>query len=581
MSLDIRTLVFILSIITVVQLVVISLQYVMIKNYRGIGWWVWSSIFLLVGHIFMSLRTISSIETISIVLQNFSLILGLIFWSIGSIRFLGGREPRRSLAALFALFAISLLYYLFVKNEIGSRVVIVSATISCISFFIAYHYGRNPIRTIRESTRFMFTLFFVFGFFYAARAVMTLASSHDDGYFASTLMQTTTFLLPIIEITFMTLGIVMMVNQRLSGEMREAKENLETIFNTSPDAVTISNVNEGTFLNVNDGFLALSGFTREEAVGKSSIKIDLWKDPDARQKLVGILQEKGVCENFEAEFQRKDGTVLTGLLSAKILILQEVPHIISVTRDITSIKQAAIDKAQLQTQVFNASKLASLGTLVAGISHEILNPLAIIKGYLPRISAVFMAKNVGETEKSLVEKLDKATDRIEAIVRSLINFATPCPETLSVVDVHLALDNTKNMVEGLFETEKIVIKTDYRCIEPRVMADMSRLQQVIMALIINARDAIAEIRESGTIKIATRSVNNMIIVAITDDGVGIHAEQLAEIFDPFYTSKDPGKGTGLGLPIAYSIVTALGGKIAVESSRNSGSTFTISLPGVS
>ena len=126
-----------------------------------------------------------------------------------------------------------------------------------------------------------------------------------------------------------------MVNQRLNAEIREAKEHFETIFNTSPDASLITRLNDGLIVDINDGFTALTGFTRKEAIGKSSLAVNIWKNPVDRQKVINELSEKGFCENLEAQFQRKDGSQLSGSMSAKMITLPGTPHIISVTHDIT------------------------------------------------------------------------------------------------------------------------------------------------------------------------------------------------------------------------------------------------------
>ena len=138
----------------------------------------------------------------------------------------------------------------------------------------------------------------------------------------------------------LTFGLIIMVNQRLNAENREAKENLELIFNTSPDAVLITRLTDGYLVGVNEGFTAMTGYTRAEVMGKSTLDVNIWKNPADRQKLVTALNEKGFCENMEAVFQRKDGSQFTGIVSAKIITLQGDPHIISVTRDITERKQS-------------------------------------------------------------------------------------------------------------------------------------------------------------------------------------------------------------------------------------------------
>jgi len=121
--------------------------------------------------------------------------------------------------------------------------------------------------------------------------------------------------------------------------MTEAKEEMELVFNTSPDAALISRLSDGLIVYANEGFSVLSGFTRDEAVGRTSIGINIWENPEDRNRLVSKILEKGSIDNFEAGLQRKDGSRLIGLISAKTINLQNTAHIISVTRDITERKK--------------------------------------------------------------------------------------------------------------------------------------------------------------------------------------------------------------------------------------------------
>ena len=131
-----------------------------------------------------------------------------------------------------------------------------------------------------------------------------------------------------------------MINQRLNSEITDTKADIELIFNTSPDASMISRADDGIIVNINEGFTAVSGFTRNETLGKSALDLHIWKNLADREKFLNELREKGFCENFEAVLQRKDGSQTVGILSAKIITLQGLPHVISTIRNITERKQA-------------------------------------------------------------------------------------------------------------------------------------------------------------------------------------------------------------------------------------------------
>jgi len=191
-------------------------------------------------------------------------------------------------------------------------------------------------------------VFFLNCAFFATRVVLALTGADRGNLLAASLTQTMTYLVALILSTLWTLGFILMINQRLSEEGREARENLRQIFDTNPDAILITRRQDGTFVDVNDSFTALTGFTRADVIGKSTLGVHIWKDPADRQKMVAALDEKGYCENLEAVIQCKDGRQFSGMISAKNFVLQGIPHIISVTHDITERKQmeAALQESE-------------------------------------------------------------------------------------------------------------------------------------------------------------------------------------------------------------------------------------------
>ncbi len=336
---DIRTLAIILGITNLLQVIAIFIQYRVNKAYRGIGWWVFGFASVALGFVFMILRDIVPVPPIAIISGNALTVLGSIFLYIGVMRFLDRKENRGVVISIFAVFLLLFLYFMLVTNDITARTVIVSATLATISFFIAQSLFVHKIRAIAASANFISAVFFAHGCYFAVRSVATLTIFPIGNFFTPTFFQVTAYLDPLIAGILSAFGFIIMVNQRLNADSREAMEHFELIFNTSPDASLINRLTDGAIVNINDGFTALTGFTREETLGKSALDIHIWKDPADRQKVVDELRERGYCENFEAVFRRKDGSQIIGMMSAKMLTLQGNPHVISVTRDITERKR--------------------------------------------------------------------------------------------------------------------------------------------------------------------------------------------------------------------------------------------------
>ena len=338
MEIDIRTLAIVLAIVADIQAIAFFFQYLITKTYRGIGWWVLGSTLAAFGYVLLLLQGTNPI--ISIILANTLLISGAVSIYIGITQFLDQSENRWIICVILAVFLIASFYFTYGNNLITARTVIFSVTLAIISFLTALSLLGNKIRSITTSAHLITAIFLAYGSFFIFRVMAAITIAPVDTLFTPSLIQTTTFFTSLIEGLLITVGLIIMVNQRLNAEMNDAKEEFELIFNTSPDAALISRLDDGIIVNINDGFTDITGFTREDTIGRSCFDINLWTDPANREKIVAELKKKGFCENFEAEFQKKDKSKLPGLVSAKVIILQDVLHIISVTRDVTERKKA-------------------------------------------------------------------------------------------------------------------------------------------------------------------------------------------------------------------------------------------------
>lgn len=177
------------------------------------------------------------------------------------------------------------------------------------------------------------------GVLFVARGFSPFFTGPVGDLFSATPMQAATYLVMLAATTAWTFGLILMVNQRLKEESREAKEYFEALFKTSPDLVLVLRLSDAQVIEINDGFSSATGYTRAEMLEKAAQPIKLWKDPAMPQKLMSLLQEKGSCENLEANFLCKDGSELTGLVSARLFHLQRTPYVLSITRNITARQQ--------------------------------------------------------------------------------------------------------------------------------------------------------------------------------------------------------------------------------------------------
>jgi PAS domain S-box-containing protein len=374
--------------------------------------------------------------------------------------------------------------------------------------------------------------------------------------------------------------------KQADSELRASEEKYRLTFDTSPDSINISRLEDGLFVDINKGFTQLIGFSREEVIGRTSMEINLWHDPADRQKLLQGLREKGCCENLEAQFYRKDGSFGTGLVSARIISLKGVPHIISVARDITERKLAETERAKLEEQYRQAQKMEAIGQLAGGVAHDFNNMLNIILGYS---QLALMKLKPTDPLYSDIQEIVSAGKRSSDLVRQLLAFARKQTIAPKALDMNDTVAGMLNMLRRLIGEDIDLLWKPAADLWP-VKMDPAQIDQIMANLAVNARDAISGI---GKITIETGNAEfddaycagssgfvpgDYVLLAVSDDGCGIDEGLREQIFEPFFTTKKLGKGTGLGLATVYGIVKQNNGFINVCSESGKGTTFNIYLP---
>ncbi len=237
------------------------------------------------------------------------------------------------------------------------------------------------------------------------------------------------------------------------------------------------------------------------------------------------------------------------------------------------------DRIELETQLTQAEKLSSIGLLAAGVAHEVNTPLAVISSYTQMLS-----KYMRDDQRlaPVLEKITQQTFRASEIVNGLLNFSRTSGAEFTSIDLNALLHDTLVLLEHQFKTAQVHVETDLLNSVPFIHGNQGKLQQVILNLLLNAKDAMHG-SPAAALHISTKQQADRVLLRIRDSGSGIEREHLHRIFDPFFTTKvkpRPGehKGTGLGLAVTYGIMQEHGGKIAVESEVGVGTTFTLDFP---
>jgi len=231
-------------------------------------------------------------------------------------------------------------------------------------------------------------------------------------------------------------------------------------------------------------------------------------------------------------------------------------------------------RVRLEEQLQQREKLSSIGLLAAGVAHEINTPLTGVSSYTQMLLGMLAE---ADPKHSLLQKIRRQTDRATGIVNNLLNFSRTGGVTeFAEVDLNRVLDDTLQLLEPQFRQSGVELAREYAEDLPHVYGNAGKLQQVFTNLLLNARDAIPD---GGRVRLRTLSDDrDLVTVEVVDTGIGIAPENVARIYDPFFTTKGVGRGTGLGLAVSYGIVQEHSGHISVESAPGRGTTFRITLP---
>jgi PAS domain S-box-containing protein len=373
---------------------------------------------------------------------------------------------------------------------------------------------------------------------------------------------------------------------RAEKELQELQERFRIAFNTSPDAINITRL-DGTYVEINKGFTRLTGYTREDVIGKTSLELEIWENPWDRVRLVKGLRQDGHVINLEANFRMKDGSAKTALMSANLIFLNGQEHILSITRDITDLKKAERDKEELETQLRQVYKMEAIGTMAGGIAHDFNNILTIILG-----NADLARHAAGEVSGPLsdyLKQIQSASVRAKEMVRQILTFSRRTQQDLRVIKPHMVFSEAFKLLRSTIPTSvEMQLELSPEC--PAILADTTQLNQLLMNLCTNAVDAMDE---KGQLRITLNKItldkNNTrhrddlapgpyVLLSVTDTGKGMTRDVQERIFDPFFTTKKVGSGTGMGLSVVHGVVESHGGMIQVKSMPGRGTTVHVYFP---
>ena len=373
--------------------------------------------------------------------------------------------------------------------------------------------------------------------------------------------------------------------RQLEARQRQAQQLLEAAFRSARDALILFRADDELIVDVNDVWCAVTGYRREEVIGRSQKALKLWGDPADSARLAAAVREHGFVRDFEISFTRHepDGSLSRGyaVLSAQPIVADGVDYLLVSGRDVTAEKRDAESRMHQQ-------RLEELGRLAGSVAHDFNNLLTVAMAHTEMARA-----EIGDQPAALadIDEAYRALTRSAGLTKRLLAFSRRQPSALRPVDLGDAVRNAAGMLRTILGAT-IALEFEIDGEAPPILADPSQLDQILLNLAVNARDAMPAggvFRvHVGAVTAAAGDVERLIgrdaipgtyvEMRVTDTGVGMDETTRRQLFEPFFTTKAAGQGTGLGLAVVAGIVRQSRGAIRVTSAPHHGATFHLFFP---
>ncbi len=372
-------------------------------------------------------------------------------------------------------------------------------------------------------------------------------------------------------------GTAIDITERKQSELalKQSEERFATIFRQSLVGCAILTV-EGIFLNANDTFLRTLGLTAEKVIGKSSVELGLWNSQEERDRAIAKLRTEGSLQNYEIKFKDPSGVQHVGVFFATLVLSGDKECVFALHLDQT-------EERELEAKFLQAQKMEALGRLAGGVAHDFNNMLGVIGGYAELLESKL---EVNEGLRRYCTKILETTQRASGLTRQLLTFSRKEVVRPMPLETSQALTELIAILQRLIG-EDVELMVNLQA-NGTVVIDKTHFEQIIFNIVINSRDAMPA---GGQLYIETEDVvrplltsdgnvaiRQYVAIHIRDTGVGMDETTRQHAFEPFYTTKEVGRGTGLGLATVYGIVQQCQGEISIDSAPQRGTQINILLP---
>jgi PAS domain S-box-containing protein len=381
-------------------------------------------------------------------------------------------------------------------------------------------------------------------------------------------------------------GLLLDITERKRTEdaLKVSEEKYRNIFNNAQVGMFRTRISDGKLMYCNGKIAEIFGYdSREEAID-DFIAVDRYVNSRDREHMITELREKGEINNFETQATRCDGSIIWVRYSARIY--PENGYVEGILMDIDEEKKAEEALRESEEQLRQSQKMESVGRLAGGIAHDINNYLSAISGYCEVVKMQCMES------PEIMGKIDAAIDTVfkaSSLIRQLLAFSRKQPAKPRVINLNDVIRSMGNMMKRIIE-EDIEIESILSDDLWNVKVDPSQMEQVIVNLLVNARDAMPvggkitvttsneEVDEKFLLTRPEAKKGSYAVISVSDTGTGIDSEIKDKVFEPFFTTKEKGQGSGLGLSTVYGIVKQNDGYIWIDNESERGTTFRVYLP---
>jgi PAS domain S-box-containing protein len=365
----------------------------------------------------------------------------------------------------------------------------------------------------------------------------------------------------------------------LENALRLSEERFSKAFRASPIPLAIQSLQKEKYVDANLGFQQLTGYGREELIGRTAQDLNIWGDPSEGTAMLRMLQEQMSVRNLPCRLRTKSKELRHVLLSVELFELGEEPFLLIIAQDVT-------EQLELENQLRHAQKMEAVGQLAAGVAHDFNNILTVVQGH---VNLVLERQPADSKDREPLLTVLAAADRASKLIRQLLAFSRKQAIQMRPMTIAQSLSTLAETLPRMLG-DNIRLEIQTFASDLQINADKVMIDQMLMNLAVNARDAMpnggllsirADVVEFDPVLVRPNQEGRsgqFLRLTVTDTGCGISPEVLPRIFEPFFTTKSVGQNTGLGLAAVYGIAQQHGGWVEVKSQPGQGASFHIFIP---